>query len=256
MSAHRPTFARVAAGLSLLALIAATLVAGTTAATAAFIRGGFPISVSCSPNPIVAGGQTTCTAITGNSDYPVPEGFVGFKSSRGGQFAECELQGEPFTSVSFCNVLYKPEGNGFASRKDTITAGHTNIVHSRKGSATTKVGVLNSPPKPTPDISVVCPGTIVAGQSDSCSVAVVATNGGATPSGTVTFKSTRPTGFGVKTCTLAPAIPGIAECSLTYTPTGAGYPSRVDTITGNYPGDQNWGPAEASDTTEVPKTLS
>ena len=95
--------------------------------------------------------------------------------------------------------------------------------------------------------SVSCsPSSVTAGQSTSCTSSVSDTSGGNAPSGAVTFSSDGPGSFGSgNSCALtATATPGVASCSVTYTPASAG--SGSHTITAQYGGDSSHGPSSAS----------
>jgi len=90
--------------------------------------------------------------------------------------------------------------------------------------------------------SVSCsPASVVAGNSTPCKATVTdtASNGQATPTGTIDFSSGGPGSFGSgSSCPLAEAGPGVASCQASYTPSATPTtPVRYDTITVTYGGD-------------------
>jgi hypothetical protein len=108
-------------------------------------------------------------------------------------------------------------------------------------------------------------GTVVAGNSVTCTALVKKNDSpywsrrinGATPTGTVTFSSSRNSGFATPVCTLVPTPPefgndAAATCGVTYTPAGAGFATRVDYITGKYAGDANFYPRAKNTALKVP----
>jgi len=113
----------------------------------------------------------------------------------------------------------------------------------------TVLGVLA--PRST-STSVTCsPGTVAAGTLSTCTATVADTDTGTTitPTGTVSFGSSGPGSFGGSPCTLSQTSPGVASCSVSYTPGASGVPSRSDTITASYVHDTTH--AGSSGTTTV-----
>ena len=247
-----------------------------TSAQSATSRLPTKVTVSCSPSTVEAGTSTTCTAFVDGSATARPTGIVHFYSSRQSGFASsgCFLTlntapGAP-ANQSTCSKTYTPTGAGFATRKDTITAQYPlqSVVFGgatfRAGSGQTQVSVpAAGSSKETPDITLTCPDPIPAGSPGVCRVSLSPfTLNTDPPSGTVTFKSSRPKGMNASnsTCTLAPDFPGgggpqilSSSCSMTYIPPDAGYPTRVDTITATYEGDGSWGKVTATASFGVPK---
>jgi hypothetical protein len=237
------------------------------------------VTVSCSPATVEAGKSTTCTAFVNGSATGRPRGIVNFYSSRQSGFASsgCSLvlntaPGAP-VNQSTCSQTYTPTGAGFATRKDTITAqyplqssgtvGDPLAPTFRAGSGQTQVSVpAAGSSKKTPNIVLNCPDPIPAGSPGTCSVTLESKEFATTPpSGTVTFKSSRPKGMnsGNSTCTLVLSFPGGAgappssSCGMTYIPPDIGYSTRVDTITATYEGDETYGKVTATDSFGVPK---
>ena len=88
--------------------------------------------------------------------------------------------------------------------------------------------------------SVSCaPGTLAAGASSTCTATVTDTdaNNAITPAGTVSFASSGPGSFGGSPCTLTQTGPGVASCSVSYSPGASGVPTRSDTISASYAPD-------------------
>jgi Bacterial Ig-like domain (group 3) len=106
-------------------------------------------SVSCSPQPVVAGQPTTCTATvtdTATSGQTPPTGTVGFTSNGPGTFGtagSCTLATASSSSAS-CSVTYTP-GSTPANpvRTDTITATYTGDPTHTGSSNTTDVSVVS-----------------------------------------------------------------------------------------------------------------
>ena len=87
------------------------------------------------------------------------------------------------------------------------------------------------------------PGTVAAGTLSTCTATVADTDTGTaiTPTGTVSFGSSGPGSFGGSPCTLSQTSPGVASCSVSYTPGASGVPSRSDAITASYVHDTTHG---------------
>ena len=232
------------------------------------------VTVSCSPSTVEAGKSTTCTAFVDGSATARPRGVVNFYSSRQSGFASsaCFLvlntaPGAPVNQAT-CSKTYTPSGAGFATRKDTITAQYPlqSVVFGggafRAGSGQTQVSVpAAGSSKLTPTIRLACSDPIPAGSPGTCSVTLESKDLiQLPPTGTVTFKSSRPKGMNSSnsTCTLQLGIQEVGQlprtsCSMTYIPPDAGYPTRVDTITATYEGDGAWGKVTATASFGVPK---
>jgi Bacterial Ig-like domain (group 3) len=83
------------------------------------------------------------------------------------------------------------------------------------------------------------PGSVAVGQATACTATVTdtATTDQTTPSGTVGFTSTGPGELTGSPCRLSETSPGMASCSVSYTPARSGTPTRSDTITATYSAD-------------------
>ena len=111
---------------------------------------------------------------------------------------------------------------------------------------------LFSPPTDATSTSVSCsPGTVAVGTASTCTATVTDTAAATaiTPTGTVSFGSSGPGTFGGNPCILTETSPGVASCSVSYTPGASGMPTRSDTITATYGGDSTH--ADSSETTTV-----
>ena len=77
------------------------------------------------------------------------------------------------------------------------------------------------------------------GTPSSCTATVTDTGGGtpSAPTGNVSLASNGPGSFSDDQCTLEQTSPGVAGCSVTYTPAAEGAPTSTDTITATYGGD-------------------
>jgi Bacterial Ig-like domain (group 3) len=100
-------------------------------------------SVTCSPQPVVAGQSTTCTATV--TDMTTPTGTVSFKTSGPGSFneASCELTMVNASSAS-CSVTYTPGSTPAEPvRSDTITAEYGGDDTHKASKGTTTVAVIS-----------------------------------------------------------------------------------------------------------------
>jgi hypothetical protein len=263
--------------LAALALVVGALTLAAPPAGAS-VRHLTILTVSCLPNPVEDDKNTTCTVKVNGTATDRPTGIVGFTSSRGSGFspkASCTLAPNTQTGApvnqAICSVQYNPPGVGTTTRKDVITAQYLGLrglggdPKFRTASRQTTVSVTaagSSKPKPT--IDLFCNDPIPAGTPGTCNVVLEDLTPDDlfdSPTGTVTFKSSRPKGMnaGNSSCTLVHSTPtGIGQrpyssCSMTYIPPDAGYPTRVDTITANYAGDADNGSATESFNFSVPK---
>jgi 6-phosphogluconolactonase len=132
--------------------------------------GPFPLlhptstSVSCSPETVVAGHSTTCTATvtdTAGSAQTTTTGTVGFSSSGAGSFGEasCTLAAVSASSAS-CHVSYTPSATTSSPvRSDTITAAYSGDATHSPSSGETKVEVLS--------ITLLASGSFVIGDQSA-----------------------------------------------------------------------------------------
>jgi DNA-binding beta-propeller fold protein YncE len=210
--------------------------------TVTVMRDPTEIVVFCDPEPVAAGGETTCTATVidpAASGATVPTGTVMFTSSGGGKGnlpASCSLAG--VGNESRCSVTYKPTGpSEFPVRVDGITASYQgDEAHE---SSTERVPVLVVT-HATATIVKCSPQSFLGGQSTTCTATVKdeATSEATTPTGNVAFKTGGSGGFNKASCALA-GSGATATCAVTYTPTATtAKPERTDTITAEYEGDE------------------
>ncbi len=193
-------------------------------------------AVSCQPGNPHAGAQTSCTAtVTDNGTDPsTPTGTVGFTSTdQNGTFTSpgdsCTLATAGNTS-STCSVTYSQPDAG----APTIDATYGGDPAHSAGSPGTEPLAVGSDQSKT---AVACaPSQPAIGQQTTCTVTVTDPDTPpSTPTGTVTFASSEPTGTFTDTgkCTLMSGVTGTATCAVGYSQPTAGSP----TITASYPGD-------------------
>src|SRR4051812_2271045 len=121
-------------------------------------------TVDCSPDTVVAGESTTCTATvrdTAASGATTPTGNVAFASNGPGSFASasCTLQ-ETSTGVASCDVTYTPNATSATPvRTDAITASYPGDASHTGSSGTTTVQVLS--------IARVARGSFVIGDQNA-----------------------------------------------------------------------------------------
>ena len=201
-------------------------------------------TVGCSPNPAAVGQQAMCSVTvtdTSAGTASTPTGSVGLSSDGAGSFGggPCTLS-ETSPGVAGCSVTYTPSALPMNGNAQTITAqygGDAKHAGNILSIGFTFLGVFA--PRST-QTSVSCaPGTLAVGGSSTCTATVTDTDAGTaiTPAGTVSFGSSGPGSFAGSTCTLAQASPGVASCSVTYSPGASGVPTRADTITATYAPD-------------------
>src|SRR5439155_3812930 len=159
--------------------------AAATAATLATQR-LTATSVTSTPTVIAPGQATTCTASVSDIDLGIqttPTGNVSFSSSGTGTFSSssCTLAGSG--SAASCSVSYTSTGLGGSP----ITATYGGDATHAGSSGFT---LIADPPKRTTSTSVGCiPGSVVVGQSTTCTAVVTDTDTllAETPTGTVSF---------------------------------------------------------------------
>ena len=212
-------------------------------------------AVSCSPNPVVAGQTTTCTATVTDTEAGVtstPTGTVNFSVDHAGSFGgnPCTLsQSSP--GVATCSVTFTPSETGFPAPVTATYSGdptHNGSI----GSDPVSLSVIAR----STSMSVNCsPGTVAVGQATTCTATVTDTSGSGTitPTGSVHFNVRTGSGsFGGSPCKLS-GTGASASCSMpvTYTPSAVG--SGSHTILATYGGD----PAHAGvqGTTSVTVTM-
>jgi hypothetical protein len=101
-------------------------------------------SVDCTPNPLLFGGKTTCTATVASVSGDIqPSGTISWSSDGGGTFTAetCDLTGVDTNSAS-CQVDYTPGEVGTASHKITASfAGVENSLNPSSGSTDVAITV-------------------------------------------------------------------------------------------------------------------
>src|SRR2546427_1382203 len=191
-------------------------------------------SVNCTPTVIAPGESTVCTATVSDTDLvtpTTPTSTVNFTSNGAGTFSSssCTLSGSG--NSASCSVSYTSTGLGGS----VITATYGGDATHAASSGSTLVA---DPPKRTTSTNVSCtPGSVVVGQSTTCTAAVTDTDTPptTTPTGAVSFMKSGGSGtFTPTSCTLI-GTGGSASCSVTYTPDSVG--SGTHTITPSYGGD-------------------
>jgi hypothetical protein len=179
-------------------------------------------AVSCSPDPVAIDAPATCTATVTDEagTTSTPTGTVSFTSNGAGSFdaTQCTLSGSG--ASAHCSVTYTP--SAFGTQAHTLTAGYfADAKHVASfGSEAVSVGVRSA------DTSVGCsPNPVAVGGSTTCTATVTDTSAGtaSTPTGTVGFNANGAGSFAPDTpCTLSQTGPGVASCSVTYTPIAGG----------------------------------
>ncbi len=134
---------------SLVGLVAALLLPAAASAT---IKHPTATSVTCSPQPVVAGNSTTCKATvtdTASSGQTTPTGTVSFSKSGPGLDIDtfmpesCTLTAASSSSAS-CSVTYTPESTpANPVRTDTVTASYGGDSTHNPSSGTTGVEVIS-----------------------------------------------------------------------------------------------------------------
>ena len=191
-------------------------------------------SVSCSPESVLAGQPTVCTAMVSDTDSgtPVtPTEPVTFTTNKRGTFSasSCALSGSGASAS--CQIDYTPTVVG--TGQHTITASYAGDgVHTPSSGQTI---VLVTPRSTT--TSVVCQQTTLAvGQPTTCTATVTDTSAApvVSPTGTVKFSGTTRDTFTGSPCAL-PGSGGTVSCQVSYTPTAVGYGHHH--LTALYSGD-------------------
>ena len=193
-------------------------------------------AVSCQPGNPKAGAQTSCTATVTDTgtDPSTPTGTVGFTSTdQSGTFTSpgdsCTLSTAGNSSAT-CSVTYSQPDAG-APTIDATYAGDSAHSAGSPGTEPLAVGSDQS------NTAVACaPNTPAIGQQTTCTVTVTDPDKPpSTPTGTVTFASSEPTGTFTASgkCTLSGSVTGTATCAVGYSQPTPGSP----TITASYPGD-------------------
>jgi probable HAF family extracellular repeat protein len=173
-------------------------------------------SVNCSPQNIVAGQSTTCTATVsdaGGGAPATPTGTVSFGSDSPGNFVggTCALSGNNGTAN--CQVSYTP--TAVASGQHELAALYAGDTASATSSGQTVVTVARR----VTSTSVSCaPSTALVLVATTCTATVTDIDLGTptTPTGKVTFATNKSGKFSAESCSLADAGTS-ATCRVTYT---------------------------------------
>jgi probable HAF family extracellular repeat protein len=191
-------------------------------------------TVICSPQSVVAGQSTTCTATVsdaGGGAPTTPTGTVSFGSDSLGNFVggTCALSGSNGTAS--CQVSYIP--TAVASGQHELAALYAGDTTSATSSGQTVLTVARR----VTSTSVSCaPSTVLVLVATTCTAAVMDSDLGTpiTPTGTVTFASNKSGKFSAGSCILAGTGAG-AGCHVTYT--AHQVVTGQHTITASYVGD-------------------
>jgi hypothetical protein len=203
----------------------------------------FGIAVGVSGDTVVAGAPKVAASPQGQGAVYV------FRKPAGGWADETEQEELTASDGAAGNEL----GISAGVSGDTVVAGAPDATvngNANQGAAYV-FGILNST-----STAVNCsPNTVAVGHSTKCTATVTdtAANGQRTPTGTVSFTSSGPGAFSPNQCTLSQASPGVASCSVTYTPGPSGA-LRSDTITASYGGDSTHTPSGETTTVKVQPT--
>src|SRR3989454_4349898 len=196
-------------------------------------------AISCSPNPVLAGVYSTCTATvtdTSTSGATTPTGQVtmSFQSPAGGKANElCTLSGTGATASCSGTIAYLA---AFTANIQAAYAGDTGPPAHYGSTGST---ILTATARPTTTTLTCIPASVNTGSATTCTASVtdnapISTGLSLPPTGTVGFTTSGTTTFATS-CTLVAVTTATALCSVTYTPTGTS--ARTDTITANYVGD-------------------
>jgi Glycine rich protein len=196
---------------------------------------GTTTTAACSRSQTYVGLSTLCTATVtdrATGAPTAPPGTVTFSSGGSGSFDNnvCNLSGSG--STSSCQVSYTPAAVG--SSLTQLTATYAPSDSHQPSSATTSLTILGR----GTSTSVSCaPAVVHVGSATTCQATVSDNTLGtpSTPTGTVSFNSVIPGGFGGNPCTLtATPATGTATCQVTFTPRKGALLASVDTT---YNGD-------------------
>src|SRR3989441_2220056 len=196
-------------------------------------------TISCSPNPVLAGVYSTCTATvtdTSTSGATTPTGQVtmSFQSPAGGKANElCTLSGTGATASCSGTIAYLA---AFTANIQAAYAGDTGPPAHYGSTGST---ILTATARPTTTTLTCIPASVNTGSATTCTASVtdnapISTGLSLPPTGTVGFTTSGTATFATG-CTLVAVTTGTASCSVTYTPTGT--TARTDTITATYSGD-------------------
>jgi large repetitive protein len=191
------------------------------------------VDVSCTPQPVVTGVATTCTATAADTSTnfygpfgrTTPTGSISFATSSTGDFSagDCTLAGVDGESAS-CSVTYTPT----VKATHTITASYGGDAAHTAAQGSQDVAVDGRATATAVDCT---PSAVVVGVASSCTVTVTDTDTGtaSTATGTVALATDGSGAFGGG-CTLS-----LGSCTVSYTP--ASVDGGTHTITATYGGD-------------------
>jgi photosystem II stability/assembly factor-like uncharacterized protein len=190
---------------------------GSSSSTS-LVVGASTTVISVSPSPAAAGqGVTYSATVSSASGSGTPTGTVAFTTGTT-TLCTATLSG----ATGSCTSNSAPPGS------DTVEGAYSGDLDFLPSSGTTSLSIGPT----TTSISVTHP-TVTAGETVTYSATVAATVSG-TPTGSVLF-----TVGSTALCT-APLSEGAGSCSSTSAPGG------IDTVTGTYSGDPNFGPSSGS----------
>ena len=148
-----------------------------------------------------------------------PAGTLTFTTSGTGTFTGSTSLSSAGGGTSTCTVTYTSTEAVAPTTIDVITAayGGSDVHNGGEGTANLVVN------RRTVKVDVVCsPGTVYVNQSTTVTVTVTDTTSAGTPvtpTGTVAFLSSAPGTFSANSASLSEVSPGVASCTVTYTPT-------------------------------------
>ena len=182
-------------------------------------------TASCSPSTVVVNQPSSCTAtVTDTLSAPTaPTGPLTF--TPGGT---CTLE-NPTSNSASCSITITLTSTGSV----TVSASYGGDSSHATSTGVTTVTVN---PRATSTVITCSPNPVPSSAAADCTATVTDTDVGtaSTPSGSVGFVSNSTGTFSATGCTLvSTSTPGVAKCSVSYTPSATG----LHRITGTYGGD-------------------
>lgn len=195
-------------------------------------------SVECSPPQVRTGMAASCTATVTDLSASVAQvgGTVTFFSAGQGGFeggSSCQLAPAQADDASACSVTYLPTAAGTGRHQISALYNGAGGADASQGSTTLLVG------NPTSTAVNCTPAPLVLGESAACKATVVDSSSQLEPlTGSVTFTHAGSGALsGQGTCQVVEAEPGIASCSVTYTPQNASAGLGQHSVAAAYGGD-------------------
>ena len=184
------------------------------------------VNLLCS-SPVVVNQTSSCTATVSDSSPGtaiIPTGVVSFN----------ETGPKGFFSSPACTLV-----SGSCSLSFTAVATGTAVIvaayngDSAHGGSAGSASIVVNPR--TTSAALVCTSPVVVNQASNCTDTITDTSTGGYiyPTGNITFVSGSAGTFSSVSCTVSSVFPGMASCSVSYTPSVVGN----HLITGSYGGD-------------------